>query len=144
VYSRSALRTVESAASVAGIRLDCVNVEDVCVVGSKNPAGARRWSNLLDNAIKFNRPSGEVRIEAKRVQNGLVSITVTDTGHRHRIGRPSTDFLSGFYRVDKGALARAVGGTGLGLSIVKHVVERMNGKNHGLPVNWGKRDRIQP
>ena len=82
--------------------------------------------NLLDNAIKFNRPSGEVRIEARCDREGPVTITVTDTG----IGIASEDLsriFERFYRVDK-AHSRAVGGTGLGLSIVKHVVERMNGK----------------
>jgi two-component system phosphate regulon sensor histidine kinase PhoR len=110
---------------VGGIRLDCVNVEDVCVVGSKIRL-EQALVNLLDNAIKFNRPSGEVRIEAKGIAEGLVSITVADTG----IGIASEDLsriFERFYRVDK-AHSRAVGGTGLGLSIVKHVVERMGGK----------------
>ena len=120
-----ALRTVESAARIGGVRLDCTNVEDVCVVGSKIRL-EQALVNLLDNAIKFNRPSGEVRIEAKRIPEGLVSIIVTDTG----IGIASEDLsriFERFYRVDK-AHSRAVGGTGLGLSIVKHIVERMNGK----------------
>ena len=79
----------------------------------------------MDNAIKFNRPSGEVRIESKRLSDAQMRITVTDTG----IGIPSEDLsriFERFYRVDK-ARSRAVGGTGLGLSIVKHVMERMNG-----------------
>ena len=121
----SALRTVESAARVAGVRLDCTKVEDVCVVGSKIRL-EQALVNLLDNAIKFNRPSGEVRIEARCDREGPVTITVTDTG----IGIASEDLsriFERFYRVDK-AHSRAVGGTGLGLSIVKHVVERMNGK----------------
>jgi two-component system phosphate regulon sensor histidine kinase PhoR len=121
----SALRTVESAARVGGIRLDCTKVEDVCVVGSKIRL-EQALVNLLDNAIKFNRPSGEVRIAAKGIAEGRVSITVADTG----IGIASEDLsriFERFYRVDK-AHSRAVGGTGLGLSIVKHVVERMSGK----------------
>jgi two-component system phosphate regulon sensor histidine kinase PhoR len=121
----SALRTVESAARVGGIRLNCVNVEDVCVVGSKIRL-EQALVNLLDNAIKFNRPSGEVRIAAKDIAEGRVSITVADTG----IGIASEDLsriFERFYRVDK-AHSRAVGGTGLGLSIVKHVIERMSGK----------------
>jgi len=121
----SALRTVESAASVGGVRLDSTKVEDVCVVGSKIRL-EQALVNLLDNAIKFNRPSGEVRIEAKGIAEGRVSITVADTG----IGIASEDLsriFERFYRVDK-AHSRAVGGTGLGLSIVKHVVERMSGK----------------
>ncbi|HZU25405.1 MAG TPA: ATP-binding protein [Bryobacteraceae bacterium] len=80
--------------------------------------------NLLDNGIKFNRPGGEVRIEAAG-EDEQVTITVTDTG----IGIPSSDLpriFERFYRVDK-ARSREVAGTGLGLSIVKHAVEQMNG-----------------
>ena len=82
--------------------------------------------NLLDNAVKFNRPGGEVRAETSlRAGDGQVRIAVTDTG----IGIPSEDLsriFERFYRVDK-ARSREMGGTGLGLSIVKHVVERMGG-----------------
>ena len=81
--------------------------------------------NLLDNAVKFNRPSGEVLIEVTRAGNERVKITMTDTG----IGIPHDDLpriFERFYRVDK-ARSREVGGTGLGLSIVKHIVERANG-----------------
>ena len=81
--------------------------------------------NLLDNAVKFNRPGGEVWIDAARLDGGQVRISVADSG----IGIPSEDLprvFERFYRVDR-ARSRAVGGTGLGLSIVKHAVERMGG-----------------
>lgn len=81
--------------------------------------------NLVSNAIKFNRPGGEVRVEAVMEPSGMVAISVTDTG----TGIPSQDLpriFERFYRVDK-ARSRQVGGTGLGLSIVKHAVERMDG-----------------
>jgi two-component system phosphate regulon sensor histidine kinase PhoR len=81
--------------------------------------------NLLDNAVKFNRPGGEARIDAGTGPDGRVFISVSDTGS----GMPSEDLpriFERFYRVDK-ARSREVGGTGLGLSIVKHVVERMDG-----------------
>ena len=80
--------------------------------------------NLLDNAVKFNRPGGEVRVESS-VADGKVRIVVADNG----IGIPSEDqarIFERFYRVDK-ARSREMGGTGLGLSIVKHVAERMGG-----------------
>jgi signal transduction histidine kinase len=82
--------------------------------------------NLLDNAVKFNRPDGEVRVEVTRTKDDEVSVTIADNG----IGIPSADLprlFERFYRVDK-ARSRAVGGTGLGLSIVKHIVERMHGR----------------
>ena len=81
--------------------------------------------NLLDNAVKFNRPRGEVRVECGSPSAGEAFVSIADTG----IGVPSEDLsriFERFYRVDK-ARSREVGGTGLGLSIVKHVVERMNG-----------------
>ena len=76
--------------------------------------------NLVDNAIKYNRPEGNVSliIEAS-VSN--VQISVNDTG----IGIPSEQIdrvFERFYRVDKGR-SRSVGGTGLGLAIVKHIIE---------------------
>jgi len=81
--------------------------------------------NLVDNAVKFNRPQGEVRIEVREAAEGRVEISVSDTG----IGIPRQDLnrvFERFYRVDK-ARSRQMGGTGLGLSIVKHAVQQMNG-----------------
>jgi two-component system phosphate regulon sensor histidine kinase PhoR len=81
--------------------------------------------NLLDNAVKFNRPGGEVWIDAARLEDGQIRISLADSG----IGIPSEDLprvFERFYRVDR-ARSRAAGGTGLGLSIVKHAVERMGG-----------------
>jgi signal transduction histidine kinase len=119
----SALHTVESEARVRGVKIRCTAVEDVAVAGSRIRL-EQALVNLLDNAIKFNRPSGQIRVEVARF-DGQVHITVADTG----IGIPSEDLsriFERFYRVDK-ARSREVGGTGLGLSIVKHVLERMNG-----------------
>jgi two-component system phosphate regulon sensor histidine kinase PhoR len=80
--------------------------------------------NLLDNAVKFNRPQGEVRVEVQSADRNAC-VTIADTG----IGIPSEDLpriFERFYRVDKGR-SRDMGGTGLGLSIVKHAVEQMGG-----------------
>jgi two-component system phosphate regulon sensor histidine kinase PhoR len=121
--SESALRTVESAARVRGVRLHCGHIDDVRVLGSELRL-EQVLVNLLDNAVKFNRPHGEVRLEV-RAFNGTASITIRDTG----IGIPSEDvprIFERFYRVDK-ARSREMGGTGLGLSIVRHVIEQMQG-----------------
>ncbi|MGA2213795.1 MAG: ATP-binding protein [Bryobacteraceae bacterium] len=119
----SALRTVESAARLQGVQMLCEPLEDVKVIGHELRL-EQIFVNLLDNAVKFNRPRGEVQIEM-RSKNGKVSILIGDTG----IGIPSEDLprvFERFYRVDK-ARSRAMGGTGLGLSIVKHAVEQMGG-----------------
>ena len=78
------------------------------------------FTNLVDNAIKFNKKNGTVTITARQTDSSII-ITVEDTG----LGIPTQDverIFERFYRVDK-ARSRDLGGTGLGLSIVKHIVE---------------------
>jgi len=120
----AALRTVEAEAALRGVELCPAIFEDAMVLGNKTRL-EQALVNLLDNAIKFNRPGGQARIECGPADGGQVRIAVADTG----IGIPFPHLpriFERFYRVDK-ARSRDVGGTGLGLSIVKHVVERMNG-----------------
>ena len=81
--------------------------------------------NLCDNAIKYNRPDGSVRIHVEsRAQDAVVSVLDTGIGiapeHQSRI-------FERFYRVDK-SHSKASGGTGLGLSIVKHDAMYHGGK----------------
>jgi signal transduction histidine kinase len=80
--------------------------------------------NLVENAIKYNKPGGSVMITLRREESTLV-LTVDDTG----IGVPEQDLpyiFDRFYRVDK-ARSRASGGSGLGLSIVRATVLENNG-----------------
>jgi two-component system phosphate regulon sensor histidine kinase PhoR len=81
--------------------------------------------NLLDNAIKYNRPEGQVILRLSR-SDGEAILEVSDTG----IGIPPESIprlFERFYRVDKGR-AREEGGTGLGLAIVKHVAQAHGGQ----------------
>ncbi len=80
--------------------------------------------NLIDNAVKYNQPGGEVVISAVEINNS-VKVMISDTG----IGIPRKELprlFERFYRVDK-ARSRELGGTGLGLSIVKHIIQSHNG-----------------
>jgi len=82
-------------------------------------------ANLVDNAIKYGRAGGHVRIGA-RESNAQVEVCVQDDGP----GLPAEALervFERFYRVDK-ARSREQGGTGLGLSIVKHIVQTHGGK----------------
>jgi two-component system phosphate regulon sensor histidine kinase PhoR len=90
------------------------------------------FTNLLDNAIKYGKRGGRIKVAAApaagdpRFDPAGVLISVTDDGAgiaREHIPR----LTERFYRVDKGR-SRAVGGTGLGLAIVKHVVNRHRGR----------------
>jgi two-component system phosphate regulon sensor histidine kinase PhoR len=120
----TAMLTVETEAKIRGVTLIRGVVCDAVVTGHAIRL-EQALVNLLDNAVKFNKPGGEVRIDASPGQDGRIVISVSDTG----AGIPSSDvsrIFERFYRVDR-ARSREVGGTGLGLSIVKHVVERMDG-----------------
>ena len=81
-------------------------------------------SNLIDNAILYNKPGGEVRITAAK-ENGTFRLDITDTGEGIAPEELPRIFER-FYRVDK-ARTRVTGGTGLGLSIVKHAIESQGG-----------------
>ncbi len=101
-----------------------VDVEDDIVVAADPDGLERALLNLVDNAIKYGKEQGTVRIEAKRA-GGAVEITVADDGP----GIPSEHaarIFERFYRIDPGR-SRQHGGAGLGLSIVKHLVEAMDG-----------------
>lgn len=81
-------------------------------------------TNLIDNAIKFNREGGTVSI--KYGGNGNDRISVEDTGEgipAHHLDR----LFERFYRVDR-ARSRELGGTGLGLAIVKHLARAHGGE----------------
>lgn len=81
-------------------------------------------SNLIDNAIKYNREGGSVCVEARETGSETL-LTVRDTG----IGISHEDqprIFERFFRVDK-SRSKATGGTGLGLSIVKHAVQLLGG-----------------
>ncbi|WP_297135594.1 HAMP domain-containing sensor histidine kinase [Terrisporobacter sp.] len=81
--------------------------------------------NLIDNAVKYTPPGGEVTINQYTKYDEIV-IEIIDNG----IGIPKEDIdkiFQRFYRVDK-ARSRSVGGTGLGLAITKHIVNSLKGR----------------
>ena len=82
-------------------------------------------SNLVDNAVKYNRVNGSVNITVLPSDKNIILI-VADTG----IGIPEEDqqrVFERFYRVDK-SRSKKISGSGIGLSIVKHIVEYHKGK----------------
>jgi len=81
--------------------------------------------NLLDNALKYSRENGEIRLRAAQRGPEIV-LSVTDNG----IGISKDDLprvFERFYRADK-ARSRELGGTGLGLAIVKHIAQLHGGR----------------
>ena len=83
--------------------------------------------NLVSNAIKYNRPGGDVRFTTRVVsgaQGKRVAIGVCDTGRGIAAERMS-DLFTPFARL--GAEASGIEGTGLGLSLSRRFVEAMGG-----------------
>jgi two-component system phosphate regulon sensor histidine kinase PhoR len=84
--------------------------------------------NLLDNAVKYGREGGTVRLDAAVAPPGRPGVMVTVADQGAGIPREHLPRLTErFYRVDTGR-SRAAGGTGLGLAIVKHIVNRHRGQ----------------
>lgn len=89
-------------------------------------------TNLLENAIKYSRPGGHVKIKLAvepshpMIRGQAIILSVADTGdgidpvHIPRL-------TERFYRIDSHR-SRELGGTGLGLAIVKHIVNRHRGR----------------
>ncbi len=95
---------------------------------------SRVLTNLVSNAIKYNREKGSIAVRAKR-EDGVVSIAIRDRG----IGMKPEDrelLFRQFYRI-KNDETRAIPGTGLGLSIVKQIVESYHG-NITVESTWGE------
>lgn len=99
------------------------NCEDITIVGS-DILIYRLVYNLVENAIKYNHPGGQVTVSAFRKEK-CVCLSVADTGNgipeelRERVFEP-------FFRVDK-SRSRALGGVGLGLALVHEIVRVHDG-----------------
>jgi two-component system phosphate regulon sensor histidine kinase PhoR len=120
----------EAVGSLAGLVLDSTATLEV---GEKTDepvmadldALSQVFGNLVENAMKYGKAGGRVRVGARR-QDAMVEFYVQDFGpgiayeHLPRI-------FERFYRVDK-ARSRESGGTGLGLAIAKHIVQAHGGQ----------------
>jgi signal transduction histidine kinase len=96
---------------------------DLVVLGDA-PLLGLALANLIDNAIRYNHPGGQVRIQLARSRD-QARICVTDTG----IGIAPAEqayIFERFYRVDQ-SRARHRGGAGLGLALVAHIAQQHGG-----------------
>jgi len=97
------------------------DIEDITFEGDKLDF-SKLFNNMIENAIKYNKVYGEIKLSLKRTLNQIV-FTIYDTG----LGIPFKDqerIFERFYRVNE---ARKQPGTGLGLAIIKHIVNKYHG-----------------
>lgn len=96
---------------------------DAMVIGS-DPLLYRAVYNLVENAIKYNRPNGNVTVRIKK-DNHTAIVSVTDTGIG--INKENwTKIFEPFVRVDK-SRSRSMGGVGLGLALVRDIAVQHGG-----------------
>lgn len=115
--ARAGTRRIQALADQTGISVQLAVDEPVLVIGDPGLLEQAVLA-LLDNAIKYNRPGGQITVRTTIKQEQAL-LEVRDTGigiaaeHLPHLGER-------FYRVDK-ARSRQAGGTGLGLSIARSI-----------------------
>lgn len=119
------LEVVKSLSHVADSKNISIKlIGDKKIINANNQMIFEMFYNIIDNAIKYNKPNGSITIKLK-TENNKITVEISDTGigiqekHLDRV-------FERFYRVDK-SRSKKTGGTGLGLSIVKHIAEYHGG-----------------
>ena len=121
---KSVFEDYSALAAQRGVRV-LNDVPEDFVVCADAPRLQQVLSNLVENALKYGRPGGEVRAGAA-LHNGKRVFWVQDDGPGVT-AEAKPRLFERFYRVDK-ARSREQGGTGLGLAIVKHIVQTHGGE----------------
>jgi signal transduction histidine kinase len=118
----SACELFDPIAKEKEVQLITVLPDRLEIIGDKSKM-QRLVTNLLENAIKYNKQGGVVTISVKH-ENQRVNIQVEDTG----VGIPEEELphiFDRFYRCDR---SRSQAGIGLGLSLAKVIVKAFNGE----------------
>ncbi len=121
----STLMFLEQLAKERGIVFEQKYEENLPKLNADQNEVTRLFTNILSNAIKYNKENGKIFIEISSSKNYLC-IKIEDTG----IGMKKEDkerLFSEFFRI-KNKYTRNVSGTGLGLTIVKRIVDSYHGK----------------
>jgi heavy metal sensor kinase len=122
--ARSAVEQAVILAEPKGIRVGADIPGARIAVDGDEAELSRLWLILLDNAVKYTDPGGQIRFELTAA-DGHAEARVTDTG----VGISPEDaahIFDRFWRADK-VRSRSMGGAGLGLSIAQWIVQRHGG-----------------
>lgn len=112
-----------------------IQVDEQLTVYGDGEKLKRAFSNILDNAIKYNVDNGQIEIDGRKSDHEFnIEIRNTDPG----VGQVDVErVFEQFYRAERSRSTR-YGGVGLGLAIVKKVIELHGGrvKFDNKPGNW--------
>jgi len=136
--TRHVLMVQKELADQRNIELSCESNYDRIEMWGDKDRISQVLTNLVSNAIKYNKDNGKVIVKLKKKPTG-VTIVVEDTGIG--IDKKHIPMLfEKFFRVDS-SLTYEVSGTGIGLSIVKHIIE-MHGGTINVESEVGKGSRF--
>ena len=118
------VRLLTSLADQKGVSIT-VSIPGKFIIPGDRAALLELFVNIIDNAIKYNVPSGKIDISVKK-ENDFTITRIKDTG----IGIPEKDLgkvFDRFYRVDN-SRSKEIGSSGLGLSICDEIVRLHGGR----------------
>ncbi len=121
---RDSARLLRPLAEQKGVSIHMPSVDEAKIIGDRT-ALLELFSNLIENAIKYNVPGGKIDISFTG-EAGYIVTEIRDTG----IGIPAADLdkvFDRFYRAGKSHL-KDRGGIGLGLSICREIVKLQGGR----------------
>jgi len=125
-FLRDVIRDLEKKLANKKLHLLVDVSPDLPPVHADRPRLQEALYNLLDNAVKYSREHGEIRLSARQ-RDSEIELTVSDDG----IGITKEDLpriFERFYRADKARSPDKIRGTGLGLAIVKHIAQLHGGR----------------
>jgi signal transduction histidine kinase len=122
IHSQVELMQPYASSRKVTIKEDC---RDECFVYGDKASFKRAISNILQNAINFNKPGGNVSVLLHKTKKGI-EITITDNG----IGISKKDLghiFERFYKAENTKNHRYGGGAGLGLALVQEIAKANGG-----------------
>jgi signal transduction histidine kinase len=123
---RQSVDAIKHMADVNKITLKKSITKDLPKIDASRDRLMQVFTNLIGNAIKFNKESGSIEVKATyKKGDDTMTVSVSDTG----VGIPEdrlSHVFDRFYQID-GSASRKYGGTGLGLAITKNIVESHGG-----------------
>ena len=121
---KSVLVEYEAIFAAQGLEVT-VNMAPALHIAGDRDALQRVLINLVDNAVKYNRQHGQIKLEVSQ-ENSATRISLFNTG----AGIPRADIdrvFEQFYRLEQSRSSR-YGGSGLGLTIVRRIIELHGGR----------------
>jgi PAS domain S-box-containing protein len=123
---REAIAITQNAIVRKGLKLSTSFAAESHHISADSVRMQQVFWNLINNALKFTSPGGEIEIRTGNDEKGRFVFAITDTGIGIEVERQSSLFTA--FEQGDGSRARQFGGLGLGLAITKHLIDLHEGQ----------------